>query len=103
MKKIIDGKIYNTETAILIIHEDNSLSVNDFAYESEALYLTKKGTYFLHGEGGGLSKYATRKQNTSRWGETIFLLTKDQALEWCERNSIDVDQIAKHFDIHEEG
>ena len=47
MKKIIDGKLYDTETAECLgfyQHFDG----NTFHYLREALYRTKKGTYFIY-------------------------------------------------------
>ncbi|HFC30549.1 MAG TPA: hypothetical protein ENJ44_05850 [Oceanospirillales bacterium] len=52
MKAIIGGKIYNTETAELIVEGDNGLSVNDGYYRIERLYRTKKGVYFIHNASG---------------------------------------------------
>lgn len=58
MKKIIDGKLYNTETATFLGDYEYSHS-GDFRHMYEALYQTKKGTYFLFGDGGQLSRYGT--------------------------------------------
>ena len=47
MKKIINGKLYDTETAECLgfyQHFDG----NTFHYLREALYRTKKGTYFIY-------------------------------------------------------
>ncbi len=41
-KKIINRKVYNTETAELIGKYWNGLSTNDFHYVYEELYITKK-------------------------------------------------------------
>ena len=49
MKKIIEGKTYNTETALLLGDWQN-LWKGDYHYCREELYRTKKGTYFLYGE-----------------------------------------------------
>ena len=49
MKKIIDGKIYNTETAEKIGFYCNGES--GFGRFHETLYKTQKGRYFTHGEG----------------------------------------------------
>ncbi len=47
MKSIIEGKIYNTETADQICQGDNGLSTTDCYYQSEELYRTQKGAYFV--------------------------------------------------------
>lgn len=41
MKQVIDGKLFNTETAERVAHDDNSLPVNDFNNWDETLYRTK--------------------------------------------------------------
>jgi hypothetical protein len=84
MKKIIDGKRYNTDTADVIASWHNGHHTNDFHYCSEDLYRTPKGAYFLHGEGGGLSKYATQQGNGSGWGATIIPMNADEARMWLE-------------------
>jgi len=52
MKKIINRKVYNTETAELIGEYWNGLSINDFHYVYEELYITKKGNYASSGSKG---------------------------------------------------
>ena len=49
MKRIIDGKTYNTETAEKICDTGNDEYATDFRYENSALYITKKGAYFIAG------------------------------------------------------
>lgn len=86
MQKVIKGKMYNTETSCYLGSEQYGYP-RDFSYYYERLYRTKKGTFFLHGEGGGMSKYRCRCLNGS-WasGEDIIVLDEDEAREWVERN-----------------
>ncbi|EJF08011.1 hypothetical protein [Pontibacter sp. BAB1700] len=87
MQKIINGKLYDTETATEVASYWNNLSANDFRRELEELYITKKGAWFLYGEGGPLSHYAKYSENQS-WGSSeIIALTPDEAYEWCERHN----------------
>lgn len=58
MKKIINNKLYNTDTANSLIYWYNDLPSNDGYYYAEELYIKKTGEYFLYGEGGALSPYA---------------------------------------------
>lgn len=101
MKKIIDGKTYNTETATRIGNRSSSYP-GDFRYVDEDLYITKKGTFFLAGEGGAMSKYSTSYGDNS-WGgsDGMEVLSKAAALEWCERYDIDSDVIEQYFEIEE--
>ena len=52
MKKIIDGKTYNTETAEEIGSYDNGLGARDFRHCKESLYKTKRGPGSLQGKVG---------------------------------------------------
>lgn len=91
MKKVIDGKIYNTETAVELAYYNNGVSQNDFTYIDESLYRTRKGNFFLAGEGGAMTRYAHRcSDNTTCGGEGIFPLTEKEAREWVERNANEI-------------
>ena len=96
MKKVINGKMYNTETADLIASWDNGFSESDFNHCSYKLYRTKKGSWFLYGEGGAMSVYATTCGSTTHGGNGIELLTPGEALEWLSRHDFP-DEAAQYF------
>lgn len=85
MKKVIDGKLYDTETANDLAQWDNGLQRTDFNYCFEELLRTSKGSYFLNVEGGVRTKYY-RPYGQNAWGgyEDIVPLTIDEAKEWVE-------------------
>ena len=56
MKKTINRKVYNTETATEIKTKSVSYFGDPAGYE-ETLYKTNKGEYFVYGVGGAESKY----------------------------------------------
>ena len=56
MKKIINGRKYDTETAKEIGYWSNGYPCSDFNHCEETLYLKKTGEYFLYGEGGALTE-----------------------------------------------
>ena len=87
MKKIINGKLYNTDTAKRLGVYANGGSWRDFSHLEEALYQKKTGEYFLHGEGGAMTIYATPEGNNS-WsgGSRIMPMTYDEAKEWAEKH-----------------
>ncbi len=87
MKKIIDGKTYNTDTATLVGHcYDSSVPCGDFNYCEEQLFITKKGQFFIAGYGGALSKYSQPSgSNGSQGGSDITLLSPSEARGWCEK------------------
>lgn len=87
MKKVINGALYNTDTAQeLGSTEPAGCSKRDFNYFRETLYRTKSGKYFLHGEGHGNSRYGVWHGNDGGWGEKIMPMTLEEAMEWAERN-----------------
>ncbi len=103
MKQIINGKSYNTETADFIAEWDNGYYGGDFHRCSENLYQTKKGQYFIHGNGGAMSSYAQSSGNMVVGGERIRLITKEEALKWCENHNC-FNEAEEHFkDMIKEG
>ena len=57
MKTIINGRMYDTETAEKIAGWDNGIYGRDFRSCEETLYKKKTGEYFIYGSGGADSKY----------------------------------------------
>lgn len=102
MRKIINGKMYNTETAKIMGKYSASCSYSDFHYYSEELYRKKTGEYFLYGNGNAASKY-NRRCGTNEWcgGEDIVPMTEDEAKVWAE-NHLDVDNYINIFGEVEE-
>ena len=84
MKKIINGKMYNTETAKEIERWSNNLSDRDFNNCTEILYRKKTGEFFIHGWGGPMSKYAESHGNEISGSETIIPITEAEAKAWLE-------------------
>jgi len=96
MKKIINGRLYNTETAKELGSYWNELSKSDFRNLSEYLYKKKNGEYFLYGEGGAMTKYSESNGNTT-WGSIdIIPLTENEAKQWAEKN-ISADRYVEIF------
>lgn len=102
MKKIIEKKVYNTETAKEIGWCGNGCHVNDFNYMRQTLYQTKRGQYFLHCEGGANTCYSERVGNMYCAGEVIKLMTEPEARLWAEEN-LEADEYIEHFGEVEEG
>lgn len=84
MKKVINGKRYDTETAELCGSREYGYP-GDFDHVSEELYQKRTGEFFLYGEGGANSKYRKEiSMNSWSGGEKIIPLTDDEAREWAE-------------------
>ena len=101
MRKIINGRTYNTATSKQIGEWWNGHNTNDFQYCCETLYKNTKGAYFLHGEGGALSRYAVSNGNNTSGGEQITPLTKDEATEWAEER-LEAEEYESEFGEQEE-
>ena len=84
MRKIINGKMYNTETATMVAERESGF-VSDFAHFTESLYLKKTNEFFLHGEGGPASRYCEHAMGGYVGGESIIPLTVDEAKEFVEK------------------
>ena len=90
MKKIIDGKMYNTETAKELC-SDGFSNRGDFSYWKDILYVTKKGQYFFHGEGGPRSQYAENiGNNTTSGSESMWLVDDVIAREYIMENDVEL-------------
>jgi len=101
MKKIIDGKTYNTQTADRIANWSNGLGSRDFRNCDETLYKTKKGAWFIYGFGGAMSRWSDSDGNTSWASSNIIVLNENEALKWCERHDISTEIIEENFYIEE--
>ena len=86
MKKIINGKLYNTDTAERMGTWDNGI-YGDLDSVEETLYRKRTGEFFLCGEGGARSRYAISTGNNF-WsgGSEIIPLTWEAAREWAEKH-----------------
>lgn len=102
MKKIINGRRYDTGTAKEIGNANYNGSVTDFQWWDETLYLKRTGEFFIAGEGGPMSKYArSTGQNSWSGGEAIEPLTLKEAQEWGEKH-LDADEYESVFGVIEE-
>ena len=85
MKKYINSKVYNTDTATLVGEWSNGS--RDFNWCEELLYRKKTGEYFMHGKGGPMSRYAEQIEQNS-WGnsEALTPLSYENARKWAEEH-----------------
>ena len=90
MKKVIDGKMYDTETAEAIAEDRRIYSDDKAGRNMTRIYKTQKGAFFL---------YACRQGASTVSNENIDVLTSDDALEkikeWSSSNRIDGDATRK--------
>ena len=87
MRKILQGRLYDTDTARYIGSNQSSCYKNDYRYFEEDFYRKKTGEFFLHGKGGPASRYAERLESGGCiGGEQIIPLPEEEAREWAEEN-----------------
>ena len=101
MKKVINGKRYDTDTAKLV-GETHYSNTRDFNYWKEELYQKRTGEFFIAGEGGPGSRYSERiDQNSWSGGCKITPLTLKGAQQWAEEH-LDGDEYEAIFGAVEE-
>lgn len=102
MKRIINGRRYDTSTAKLLGVASYGICT-DFAYWREELYVKRTGEYFLYGEGGPMSKYSQQVgQNEWKGGHEIRPLSLKEAKKWSEK-FLSADTYEEIFGKVEEG
>lgn len=87
MNKIINNKRYDTATATKVASASNGGGWGDFDHWEETLYRKRTGEYFLHGEGGPMTRYAkSAGQNSWSGGEDLIPLSYESARAWAEEH-----------------
>lgn len=89
MRKIINGKIYDTEKAEYLGSYDNGCCRNNFSFYEAELYKTKKGNYFIWVGGRCMG------------GSNIYTVSKEQARQWAEKH-LKIDDYIRIFGEVEE-
>ena len=101
MKKIIKGKVYDTEKAKLRGDYYAPGSYRDFSFFEEHLYQKKTGEFFLYGSGGPASRYAEScGENNWCGSEKIIPLTYESARQWAE-DHLEADEYEEIFGVIE--
>lgn len=88
MKKIINGKVYDTEKAELIAtadHENIKFGyAKDAPHETQSLYRKKTGEFFLYAPNGSTQMHNIRQHEYRSYGG-FFPLSYEEAKIWAER------------------
>ena len=103
MKRIIDGKRYDTETAerVTWVGSRSGISRSDFTYWDAAIYRTPRGRWFLSGDGGPASIFAKSVGNATTGGSGIIPISDGEALRYLEDVEA-MDALEQHFAIEED-
>ena len=95
MRKIVDGKIYDTEAAERIAERHTGYGRGDFNWCEESIYRTKKGNWFLAGQGGAMTRYAQSSGEYKTTSLDIIPLSDEEAVEWLQEHA--QDKLEKYF------
>lgn len=102
MKKIINGKVYDTDKAKELGMYCSHGNWNDLNYYEETLYQKRTGEFFLFGKGNADSKYAeVIRQNCWSGGRKILPMSYENAREWAEKH-LDADEYEEIFGVVDE-
>ena len=101
MRKVINGRTYNTATSKRVGSWDNGVYGSDFRSCEEDLYKNTKGAYFLVGSGGPLSKYSVSHGNETSGSTELIPMTVEEAQAWAEER-LDVEDYEAEFGVQEE-
>lgn len=99
MKKIINGKVYDTDTARCV---GSAGGGDGFSRWHEELYQKRTGEFFIYGQGGPMTKYAVPvEQNNWSGGARIAPLDINAARQWAETH-LDADDYESIFGVPDE-
>ena len=87
MKKIINGKVYDTSKAKLIAeaHHPDCIEYATGKGLQQWLYQKKNGEFFVHADGAAIELQNVLPSGEYRPGKSIYPLTYEQAQRWAER------------------
>jgi hypothetical protein len=95
MKKVINGKRYDTDTAEYLCSLPSVENTTDFNWHETSLYQTKKGAFFLAGQGNASSIWAeSAGRNSWSSGRGLRAVTAAEARQHMESANCDADDFA---------
>ena len=83
-KKIINGRMYNTDTTEVLGSWDNGCPRGDFSFEEQTLHKKKTGEYFVYAYGGVQSNFGDCYGGHDCSGEKFIPMSVEQAQQWSE-------------------
>lgn len=103
MKKIIDGKLYDTETAERIYSMMQMGATGFGEFQETILYRKSNGEYFFNciGNTWEFEEYIVIEDGTMI-DAIIIPTSEEQAKNWCERTHISADRYIEVFGMPEE-
>jgi len=84
MRKLVNGKLYDTEVSTLICSATNTDTWDIYRSWEEELYKTKNWNYFIVGCGWPSTDYATSIPWWITWSKKLETMSVQEAIEWFE-------------------
>ncbi len=104
IRRVIDGKLYNTETAEFVCDMSGPYNRGDFNWDQTYLYRSPKGQFFVAGEGHASSRWGRPVGDGRYPGNGLFLVTDEGARTIAEKHcGNDVGTFTRFFGEPEEG
>jgi hypothetical protein len=101
MRKIIDGKRFDTDRAVAIGAASHGYHGDHDHWEATLYRTPRSGRYFIAGSGGPASRFSqSAGQNTWVGGEDLIPMTTEEARRWAE-SYLDADAVEQFFDVEE--
>ncbi len=103
MKRVIDGKIYDTKTAEEICDLPCHHYPGDFQFHETTLYRTPRGNFFLAGKGGPMTRWAQPEGNSGySGGSGLEVITHEEARGYAESAELSPEAMAEAgFELEE--
>jgi len=101
MKRVLEGRIYDTEKSVLVCEFSEGNKGNFAHFEAELYKTPKSGRFFLAGEGGPMTIFRKRVDQNSWSGSSgIIPISEEEALRYAEKYA-SVETIQKFFQVEE--
>ena len=96
MKKVIEGKLYDTDASLHICKLPcDTTNSGDFAWHETSLYRSKGGRFFIAGHGGPRSQWREQvEQNSWFGGSGLLPVSQEEARGLMEEANCSLDQFA---------
>ena len=95
MKRVIQGKIYDTQTANLIVVLPCLHAKDNWKWNETTLYRTPMGRYFLVGKGEALSRWAQATPSGAIAGEGLEPISQADARAYAVDTGVSPDRFAR--------
>ena len=101
MRRVIGGKVYDTEQAKRVCRFVSEFGPSDFEYEVTELYITARGAWFLAGWGGPYSRWAVEAgRNAWTSGRGLQPIAPPEAQSFLEQNGT-AEEFELYFKVEE--